>query len=329
MWYLYQPIALPDLQVPRRSINHGKILKNLEVKRLIMMRQIFLKLLREPLFNFLILGAGLFVLYSALNGSVSTQIDRIVVDETQVQRLTERFQRTWMRPPTRPELQALAEDYVKEEILYREARALGLDEDDLVIRRRLRQKMEFLNADLTEPQAPTEAQLLAYFDANQDRFRRPDRFSIQQIYLNPHKHQVDLKRIAVELLERLNTDSVFAADSQAIGDVTLLPAKLDGVTRREVTHTLGPEFAKDLENMPMGRWSGPYESSYRLHLICLTERKSGGLPAMAEIRPVLEREWRTERSKAANKRFYQALRERYDVEIRLPADSASKTLAVR
>ena len=293
------------------------------------MRHIFLKLMREPLFHFLILGAGVFVIYFAVNNSVSKPADRIVVDETQMQRLAEQFQRTWMRPPTRPELQALAEDFVKEEILYREAQALGLDEDDLVIRRRLRQKMEFLNADLVEVQAPTEAQLLAYFDANQDRFRRPDRFSIQQIYFNPYKHKANLKRTATELLARLNTDPEFAADSQAIGDVTLLPAKLDGVTRREVANTFGPGFAKDLENMPMGRWSGPYESSYGLHLISITERKSGGLPAMAEIRPVLEREWRTERSKAANERFYQALRERYDVEIRLPAASASKTLAVR
>jgi len=293
-----------------------------------MIRKILIKLLQEPLFHFLILGAGLFLVYSAVNSTVNTQADRIVVDETQVLRLVEQFRRTWMRSPTRQEVQALVEDYVMEEILYREAQALGLDQDDLVIRRRLRQKMEFLNADLTEPQAPTEAQLLAYFDANQDRFRRPDRFSIQQIYLNPNKHKANLKRTAGELLKRLNADPKFAADSQAIGDVTLLPAQLDGATRREVANTFGPGFAKDLENMPMGRWSGPYESSYGLHLICITERRSGGLPAMGEIRSVLEREWRTGRNKAANERFYQALRERYDVEIRLPADLASKTLAV-
>jgi len=139
-----------------------------------MIRRIFLKFLREPLFHFMILGAGLFVIYFAVNGPVSNPADRIVVDETQALRLADQFQRTWMRPPTRQELQALAEDYVKEEILYREARALGLDEDDLVIRHRLRQKMEFLSADLAEPQAPTDAQLQAYYDANQERFRRPD-----------------------------------------------------------------------------------------------------------------------------------------------------------
>ena len=294
-----------------------------------MIPQIFLRLLREPLFHFLILGAGLFVVYFAVNGSVSNPADRIVVDETRILRLAEQFQRTWLRPPTQQELQALAEDYVKEEVLYREAQALGLDEDDLVIRRRLRQKMEFLNADLTELQAPTDAQLQDYLITNQDRFRRPDRFSLQQVYLNPDKRPDEVNRAAVELLTALNASPALGDDPGSLGDATMLPAQLDGVTRREVSNAFGPGFAQDLANMPMGRWSGPYESSYGLHLVRITQRKSGGLPAMAEIRPVLEREWRTERSKAANERFYQVLRERYDVEIRLPADLTSKTLAVR
>ena len=293
------------------------------------MRQFFLKLLREPLFHFLILGAGLFVVYSAVNGSVSNPVDRIVVDETQVLRLAEQFQRTWMRPPTRQELKALAEDYVKDEILYREAQALGLDQDDLVIRRRLRQKMEFINADLTEPQAPTDVQLQAYLDANQDRFHRPDRFSLQQIYLNPNKPAGGVKRAAVELLARLNTDPAMAADPKLIGDATMLPDRLDAVTRREVANTFGRSFAEDIENVPTDRWSGPYESSYGLHLVRITRREAGGLPAIAEIRPILEREWYAERRKEANERFYQVLRARYDVEIRLPAYSADTTLAVR
>jgi hypothetical protein len=294
-----------------------------------MIYQIFFKFLREPLFHFLVLGAGLFMVYSVVNGPVSVPADRIVVDETQALRLAEQFQRTWMRPPTRQELQGLAEDYVKEEILYREARTLGLDQDDLVIRRRLRQKMEFLNADLTEPQAATEAQLHAYFDANRDRYLRPDRFSFQQVYLNPYKPSGDVRRSAAELLARLNTDPSLAADPKLLGDATMLPAQLDGVTRREVINTFGRKFAKDIEDSPLDCWSGPYESSYGLHLVRITKREAGGLPAFAEIRPILEREWYAERRKEANKRFYQAIRARYNVEIRLPADSAGKTLAVR
>ena len=160
-----------------------------------MIHQIFLKCLREPLFHFLVLGAGLFTVYSMVNGSQHAPVDRILVDEIQVMRLADQFQRTWVRPPIRSELQDLVEDSVKEEILYREARALGLDQDDLVIRRRLRQKIEFINVDLTELPAPTEAQLQAYFDVNQDRFHRPERFSFQQVYLNPYESSGDVKRV--------------------------------------------------------------------------------------------------------------------------------------
>jgi hypothetical protein len=294
-----------------------------------MIHQTILKFLRDPLFHFLVLGAGLFMVYSVSNGSVSAPADRIVVDETQTMRLAGLFQRTWMRPPTQQELRGLVEDYVKEEILYREARILGLDQDDLVIRRRLRQKMEFLNADLAESQAPTDAQLQAYFEANQEKFRRPDRFSLQQVYLNPHKLAGDVKRVASGLLASLDTDPALAADPKSLGDATMLPAQLDGVTRREVTNTFGRGFARDIEDMPIGRWSGPYESSYGLHLVRMTEHEAGGLPTLAAIRPILEREWYAERSKEANERFYEALRARYDVEIRLPAVSAGTTPAVR
>jgi hypothetical protein len=294
-----------------------------------MIRRIFLKFLRDPLFHFMILGAGLFVIYSAVNGPVSNPADRVVVDETQALRLAEQFQRTWMRPPTRQELQALAEDYVKEEILYREARALGLDQDDLVIRRRLRQKMEFLSADLTEPQAPTDAQLQAYYDANRERFQRPGRFSFQQVFLNPYSRSNDVKRAAAELLARLNTEPSLAVDPTSIGDATMLPALLDDVTLQEAANAFGHGFVRDIEKAPTGRWSGPYESSYGVHLVRITQREAGGLPALAEIRSLLEREWYAERRKEANEHFYQTLRARYDVEIRLPADSTGKTLAVR
>ncbi|MEE4605402.1 MAG: peptidylprolyl isomerase [Desulfobacteraceae bacterium] len=269
------------------------------------------------------------MVFSLVNSSVSVPAEQIVIDETQVLRLAEQFQRTWMRPPTRQELQGLAEDFVKEEILYREARALGLDQDDLVIRRRLRQKMEFIHADLTEPKPPMDADLQAYMDANKDRFRRPDRFSFQQIYFNPDKQSADVKQKAAELLARLNTEALSAVDPNLIGDATLLPARLDGVTQREVANTFGRGFAEDIENANTDRWSGPYKSSYGLHLVRITKREAGGLPAMAEIRPILERKWYAERRKEANERFYRTLRARYDVEIRIPADSAGTTLAVR
>jgi hypothetical protein len=268
-----------------------------------MIRHKLFTFLRDPLFHFLVLGTGVFLVYSVVKEPAGVTPDRIVVEETQTLRLAGQFQRTWMRPPSQQELQGLAEDFVREEILYREAKALGLDQDDLVIRRRLRQKMEFLNEDLTVPKAPTGAELQAYFDANQDRFRRPDRFSFQQVYLNPRKSTGDVKRTAVELLTRLNSNPSLSADPKLIGDVTLLPTQLDTVTETEVANTFGKGFARDIKNATTGQWSGPYESGYGLHLVRIMKRETGGLPAMAEIRPVLAREWYTERRNEAKDRF--------------------------
>jgi len=278
-------------------------------------------LLREPLLHFLVLGVGLFVLYTQFGQTDAVSRDRILVDEAELMRLSEQFQRTWMRPPTREELRGLAEDFVKEEVLYREALALGLDRDDLVIRRRMRQKMEFLNADLTEQQ-PTDADLQAYLEANPDSFRRPPRFSFQQVFLNPQRAGDDPAQRAEILLARLQAEPTAGVDVQALGDATLLPPQLERATPRDIANSFGSDFVDAVAQADQGAWSGPYASAYGLHLVRVTGHAPGGLPTLAEARPVVEREWANERRQEADARFYQALRDRYTVEIRLPDASA-------
>ena len=157
------------------------------------------RLVREPLVHFLLLGGMLFGAWYLFNDQPQvSDSNRIVIDEAQMASLAATFQRTWLRPPTHEELLGLVQDRIKEEILYREALALGLDRDDQVIRRRLRQKMEFVSIDLTEPDPPTEAQLQAYLDANRDRFRTSERLSFTQVYLKQDKQER-----ATALLQRL------------------------------------------------------------------------------------------------------------------------------
>lgn len=285
--------------------------------------------LREPLLHFLVLGVALFVVYARFGGVDGAPRERIVVDEARLSRLVEQFQRTWIRPPTRGELRSLAEDYVREEILYREALALGLDKDDLIIRRRLRQKMEFLNADLVEQQAPSEAELAAYLQANPDRFRRPARFSLQQIYFNPARQGADAGERAQALLARLRLDASLGSDPQALGDATLLPPVLEKVTAREIADTFGGEFADAVVSAGQGAWLGPYQSAYGLHLARLAMVEPGGMPVLAEVRSAVEREWTDERRREANERFYAALRGRYSVEIHLPETRDADKVSVR
>jgi len=284
-------------------------------------------LVREPLLHFLVLGAGLFLLYTYVGDDSPGPADRIVVDEAEILRLAGQFQRTWMRPPSRQELAGLAEDFVKEEILYREALALGLDQDDLVIRRRMRQKMEFLNTDLAEQQAPGEAELQAYLNGHPDKFRQPARLSFEQIYLATGQSADSPQRKAAALLARLEAEPETAW--QELGDPTMLPPVLTDASDRDITSTFGNALVTPVASAPLNRWSGPYESAYGLHLLRVTERAPASLPELSEIRATVEREWSNERRQQANERFYQALRERYSVEIRLPDAIAGDKLAVR
>ncbi len=119
--------------------------------------------LREPLLHFLLLGTGLFVL-SGFLGEPTPSDSRVVVTPGHVERLVETWRRTWQRPPTAQELEGLIEDHIKEEILYREAIAMGLDRDDTIIRRRLRQKMEFLAEDIAAQDEPAEEELELFLE---------------------------------------------------------------------------------------------------------------------------------------------------------------------
>jgi hypothetical protein len=278
------------------------------------------KWLREPLVHFLLGGLALFVLY----GRVAPEddgVDRIVVNEDRVRMLVQSFERTWMRPPSEAELQGLIDDYVVEEVLYREALALGLDRDDLIVRRRMRQKMEFLNDGLAERE-PDEETLRTFLDANPERFRIPARLTFVQVFLDPDAAGSVQERAAA-LLARLRAGE----DAEALGDATLLPSGLTGATPAQVGSSFGAPFAEALAEAPVGEWSGPLASSFGLHLVRVAEREPSRLPALGDVRGVVEREWAAEERKEARERFYEALRSRYQVEVRMPDGAAPAEVA--
>lgn len=272
------------------------------------------RLLRDPLVHFLLSGLLLFGLYAQV-GDGPERRDRVVVGEAEVERLATTFARTWMRPPTRAELDGLIDDFITEEILYREALELGLDRNDLVIRRRLRQKMEFLAQDLSNPTAD-DAALEAFLAEHPDRFREPERWSFRQAFFDPDR---DGAARAAALLAGLRADPE-AADSA--GDPTLLPRTLERASAREIDGTLGEGFAAQLAAAETGKWSGPYPSSFGLHLVLVREHTAGRLPALDEIRPLVEREWSAAERRELNERFESGIRERYEIEVQLPAAAA-------
>ena len=281
------------------------------------------RLLREPLLHFLLAGAVLFGLYGTVADD-DDRPDRIVIAEDQVANLAQTFGRVWMRPPTVEELDGLVAEYIREEVLYREAVALGLDQNDLIVRRRMRQKMEFLNEDLSGEQEPTEEELQALLDAKPETFEVQAETSFEQVFVNREGDDLADAR-ARALLERLLSAPDLAAGG-GLGDPTLLPESLERATPREVTATFGSEFSDELTSAPLGQWGGPLASSFGLHLVRISERTPARIPALAEVRERVAREWAAERRTEANERFYQALRDRYEVEVRMPT-SATPPLA--
>jgi hypothetical protein len=278
-----------------------------------------MKLLREPLVHFLVLGLGLFLLFGIVGDSDDAPTGRIEVSAARIAQLNEIFTRTSQRPPTEQELEGLIEDHIREEVYYREALAMGLDRDDTIVRRRLRQKLEFLTDDLVAAVDPAEEQLETYLSEHADAFRVPSRLSFRQIYFNQDRRGEQVTRDAESLLARLNgADS--EVDTAGFGDSLMLPGKYDQISEIDVARDFGSGFAVALAELPVGRWSGPVESGFGLHVVRIRERKPGSLPPLAEVREAVEREWRHARRKEVGEAFYRTLRERYVISVESPEE---------
>ncbi|MGR8980825.1 MAG: peptidyl-prolyl cis-trans isomerase [Gammaproteobacteria bacterium] len=272
-------------------------------------------ILKEPLLHFLLLGAGLFVTYSLLQKPGSGDgSNEIVVTSGEIVHLAGGFAKIWQRPPTPLEMAGLVKDRVREEIYYREAMAIGLDRDDTVIRRRLRQKMEFIADDVLALTEPTDAELTAYLQLHPDSFRVEPRFTFRQVYLNPEMRGKNLARDAEQLLAKLNRIGG-TADAEKLGDPLLLKHAFVGLPISEIAKQFGATFAAKLSELPSGQWHGPIQSGYGVHLVLISERAESRLPALAEVRKAVRREWDNTRRLQANEKFYEQLLQRYTVTV--------------
>jgi hypothetical protein len=280
--------------------------------------------LHEPLVHFLLLGLALFLLDAWLRpASAPAPSAAIVVDEARIRNLAQNFQRTWQRPPTRTELDGLVETHVREEVMYREALALGLDRDDAIIRRRLQQKLEFVSEETAAQAAPTDDELAAYMSAHPAMFAVEPRITFRQVYLDPAKRGAGLEADATGLASRLNAPG--APDPATQGDrLSLLESRYEQEPAAEVARLFGREFADALAKQPIGRWSGPVRSGYGAHVVKVEAIAPGGTPPLAEVRPQVEREWRNARRQELAKAFYEKLRAKYAVTVKMPAPAGSE-----
>jgi parvulin-like peptidyl-prolyl cis-trans isomerase-like protein len=279
-------------------------------------------LLKEPLLHFLVLGAALFGLFHLVDRNKADTPTKILVSSARIVNLADGFARTWQRPPSKEELQSLVEDYVRDEIFYREGRAAGLDRDDVIIRRRVRQKMEFSAEDISV-QEPSEQQLTAYLQSDPDRFKTEDRLTFHQVFLSATRRAETMDSDSRQVATALDgADS--AADTTALGDPFLLGGEFQALSQADMAGIFGEGFAKRISAMEAGRWQGPIASSFGQHFVYISEKTPGSLPPLDTVREAVRREWSNARRLDAERKLYDSLRQHYDIVVQMPPNRSAQ-----
>ena len=275
----------------------------------------FAKFIKEPLIHFLILGALLFALNDVVGDSSSTDADNsIVISDTEVEWLQSTWNKKWGRMPTEDELQGLIESYIREEVLYREALAMGLDEDDTIIRRRLATKMEFLAKDIGQIVKPTELELQDYFKWNIDRYMDPAKVSFSHIYFNLDNRENALGD-AQAVLEKLRKNETVSTEDWQLGDSFMLHYEYVHKTQTEVMQLFGSGFANAVFEMTLGGWQGPVQSGYGMHLVYIKGVVPAREPSLEEVREKVKNDLVSQRRTDSFEIFYKSLRDKYNIEI--------------
>ena len=252
--------------------------------------------------HFLAIGLGVFFFYGLQAPDVASRSDTLIeVKPAQVAQLAGQFEAVWRRQPTASERAGLLDDYVREEVYYREALGLGLDRDDTVIRRRLMQKMEFLTAGSAAEVAPDDATLRAYFAAHSERFARAPRVTFEQVVLGEDD--------PAAALAALNA----GAAPDTIGRGSLLPPAMEAAAQATVDGAFGEAFFAEVAALTPGSWQGPVESTFGQHLVLLEKLEPGATPPFEGVRAAVEADWRQHIAADQREAGYQALRDRYTV----------------
>ena len=266
-------------------------------------------LLGEPMLHFLLIGIGLFAAYQWRAPSDSS--GRIVITQGVVDDLVTQHVAAKGREPSSTELNHLIESYVRDEILYREGVKLGLDRDDIVVKRRVRQKIELLAEEDASTRAPTEADLSTYLAAHQERFAQPAILTFEQVFLGPRTSGRAIVQAVAVTREALWDGT----DPGALGKLTLLPLRMTQTPADLVARDFGDSFAAALEQAPVGEWAGPIDSSFGAHYVRVSDRTPAVAPQLAAVRDHVVREWENERRQRARSDAYVKMRGEYEISI--------------
>jgi peptidyl-prolyl cis-trans isomerase C len=282
--------------------------------------------LREPLLQFLVVGLLLFAAYRVLNPDAGMRAppNQIVLTQDDLRQMSVAWLAQGRPPPTPEQWRSLIEAKVREEVLFREALALGLDQGDTIVKRRMVQKMEFLAQDMSAVTDPKPAQLKAWFDRDPERFAQPPRVSFRLLYFSPDRRGVRARDDAQKALQKLSTQPKDSPKTAALSDPFMFQDYYADRSPEQMAKQFGPPFAQALFGLKPGLWQGPIESGYGWHLIFMDSLTPERVPAYEEVEPEVKAEWIAEQAEQAKSKAYEAMRARYQVVLPEPPSAVQR-----
>ena len=279
------------------------------------MRASLERLIREPLVHFLVLGALLFLCADWLGSDGGSRERSIVVGQDDVVRLAEQWEAQYGNPPSADEIGALIENHVRDEILYREALALGLERDDLIVRRRLIQKLRFLREGLARSAEPSEGELAEFYAGHLARYTQAAKTTFQHVYFSRDQRGETARGDAFAALEALSAAPADWSGWRSLGDPFMLQREYAGRDDREIAEFFGPDFASALAQIEPGSWGGPVSSSYGWHAVRVRERRPEVVLELSEIREQVLADYSAQRRTETDAELLEELRKKYVVKI--------------
>jgi peptidyl-prolyl cis-trans isomerase C len=272
-----------------------------------------LKVFREPLLQFFIIGLCIYGLYGVSNNDLEN--NTIVVDENRIAAFTNAWQQRWSRPPTEQELTGLINQFIREDIFYREAVAMGLDKDDPITRRRLAQKLEFLTRDIAGLKEPEEGELEKYFVDNVDQYLTPDMVTFKHVFIDPDKRGDATLDDAALLLVELQTVGSTDSDVSLLGDRFMLQNYYSQQSELDIRKLFGSGFAKAVMQLETKQWHGPVLSGYGTHLMYIDTVDKSPLPKFEQVQEAVFQNWQMEQQEQFNEAYFESLKSRYEIVI--------------
>jgi len=288
-------------------------------------RSTLARLLREPFLHFTLIGAAIFA-FALWRGDGAAEVgeNQIILSNSDLDQLVIGWRAQGLPEPNAEQFQRLVDSRIREEVLYREAVAMGLDQDDTIVKRRMAQKMNFLAEDLTTLMEPSEGDLQEWFDSHQRDFAFPPRVDFRHLYFSLDRHHEKTREAAASALVKAQDLAVDSPEATALGEPFMFKDSYVSRTPEQLAKEFGGKFAKAIFELKPGIWTGPIESGYGWHLIFIESINPGRIPAFDEVKSEVRTQWETRQRAEFKEEAYRVMRDKYEVILPdQPADSST------